>query len=136
MTSTRPYREEMSLKTAMSKLEQAAGSQFDALLVSHMCELGHAGDLSHIIGHSDEGIPLVTCPNCGPIIAVPRTVRDGEFVYCRACGGKVRLCATQDTFEGELIGRAENVTVLPPKPNGDVIQNLVNQVPDNLSAFR
>ena len=136
MTSTRSYRDGMSLKTAMLRLEQAAGSQFDAVLVGHMCELGHAGDLSHIIGHSDEGIPLITCPNCGPIIAIPRTARDGEFVYCRACGGKIRLCATRDkdTFESELLGKAESATVLIPQPNGDVIRDLVAQTPDNLSS--
>ncbi len=134
MTSTRSYRERLSLETALSNLEQAAGSQFDALLAEHMCELGHAGDLSHIIGHSDDGIPLVTCPNCGPVIAVPRSAKDGVFVYCRACGGKMQLHESKGVFHEELLGMAESATELMSQPNGDVIQDLVAQIPDDLTA--
>lgn len=134
MTSTRSYRAGLSLETALSKLEQAAGAQFDASLVGHMCELGRAGDLSHITGHSDDGIPLVTCPSCGSVITVPRSAQDGGFAYCRTCGAKVRLHATKDTFEAEVLGAAENAIALLPQSNGDIIQDLVAQTPDDLPA--
>ncbi|MCF6277903.1 MAG: HD-GYP domain-containing protein, partial [Anaerolineales bacterium] len=75
MTSTRPYRREMTLETAMQVIENGAGVQFDPAMIGHICELGRDDDLNHIIGHSAEGIPLVTCPVCGPVIAVPRLHR-------------------------------------------------------------
>ncbi|MGQ9834268.1 MAG: HD-GYP domain-containing protein [Candidatus Villigracilaceae bacterium] len=65
MTSTRPYRKGMPVDVALDILEKGAGTQFDAELVGHMCELGRAGDLDHIAGHTAEGIPAVTCPHCG-----------------------------------------------------------------------
>lgn len=80
LTSTRPYRREMPLEKALQILEQGSGTQFDKTVINHICELGRDGDLSHIIGHSAEKIPLVTCPTCGPVIAVPRTARDGDVV--------------------------------------------------------
>ncbi|GAB4426739.1 MAG: hypothetical protein Kow002_15930 [Anaerolineales bacterium] len=132
MTSTRAYRAGMSQEVALSKLEQAAGSQFDAQLVDHMIELGQAGDLSHVIGHSDDGIPMVTCPNCGPVIAVPRSAKDGSFVYCRACTGKFRLHARGETFEAEFTNQTGTSVELRPEPNVDVINDLATQAPKRL----
>lgn len=133
MTSTRSYRSGLSLETALSRLEQTAGSQFDAALVGHMRELGDAGDLFHIIGHSDDGIPLLTCPNCGPIVAVPKTAQDGSFVYCRACKGKIRLHKSADAFEAEFLGEMGASLDLLPRPNASAIQDLVDRTPDKLS---
>lgn len=81
MTSTRSYRKALTLETALQILEQGSGTQFDSTLVSHMRKLGRAGDLTHIIGHSADGIPVVACPHCGPVIAIPRSIQDGDVIY-------------------------------------------------------
>lgn len=128
MTSTRPYRKGLPLATALELLEEGAGSQFDPVLVEHMCELGRAGDLSHIVGHSAEGIPVVTCPTCGPVIAVPRTARDGDIVFCRACTGELTLHKTVESFEAELTGMARDAFDLQPHLNGAAIEDLMRQV--------
>jgi hypothetical protein len=127
MTSTRPYRKALPQETALELLERGAGSQFDPILVGHICELGRAGDLSHIIGHSAEGIPLVTCPTCGPVIAVPRTARDGDVVFCRACTGELTLHKTVESFEAELTGMTRDAFDLQPRLNAAAIEDLVRQ---------
>ena len=83
MTSTRPYRKGMSVEEALRRIEEGAGTQFDMELASHMCELGRAGDLFHIVGHTADGIPTVTCPHCGPVIAIPRNTKT-EILFIAA----------------------------------------------------
>ncbi len=99
MTSTRFYRKALTLETALQILEQGSGTQFDSALVNHMCELGRADDLPHIIGHSADGIPLVTYPHYGTVIAIPPSTQDGDVVYCRACQSELTLLRKDNTFE-------------------------------------
>lgn len=132
MTSTRPYRKALTQETALELLEYGAGSQFDPMLVGHICELGRAGDLSHIMGHSAESIPLVTCPTCGPVIAVPRTARDGDVVFCRACTGELTLHKTADSFDAELTGMTRDAFDLQAYPNAATIEDLMRQVPETM----
>ncbi len=106
LTSARPYRREMPLPKAFSILDEGSGTHFDPELLGHLEQLGEEGDLSHIIGHSAEGIPLVECPSCGPVIAVPRTARTGDNVFCRACGGKFILHQLNDGFVPQRVGKA------------------------------
>jgi hypothetical protein len=132
MTSRRPYRKGLTLAKALELLEAGAGSQFDPMLVRHICELGRAGDLSHIVGHSAEGIPLVTCPTCGPVIAVPHTARDGDVVFCRACTGELTLHKTGESFKAELTGMARDASDLQPRLNDAAIEDLVRQAPETM----
>ena len=120
-TSTRPYRKALTLETALQLLEQGSGTQFDSILVSHMYELGRAGDLSHIIGHSSEGIPLVICPHCGPVVALPRSTRDGAVVYCRACHSELTLHKDKDTFIAEMTGMTDDPAKLEHRIDLDTI---------------
>ena len=102
MTSTRKYRAGMPKSIGLSILEEERGKQFDGELVTSFVELSEVGKLDHIIGHSDESTPLVTCPVCGPIIAVPRKKKDGDIIHCNSCKGKFQLHAEDDTFSLEF----------------------------------
>ena len=128
MTSARPYRKGMNVETALSILEKESGAQFDSELVEHMCELCHAGDLQHIMGHSADGIPLVTCPHCGPVIAVPRGTKDGDIIYCRACHSKLELHRAGEPFEAEMTGMTDDPRNLEPRANEDAVENILSQI--------
>jgi len=125
MTSTRSYRKALSLETTLQLLERGSGTQFDSVLVSHMCELGRAGDLSHIIGHSADGIPLVTCPHCGPVIAIPRNTMDGDVIYCRACHSELILHKESDMFVAEMTGMIGDPRNLEPRANEDAMEDVL-----------
>lgn len=129
MTSTRPYRKGMPVDVALDILEKGAGTQFDAELVGHMCELGDAGDLTHIAGHTADGIPAVTCPHCGPVIAIPRNTKDGEIIYCRACHAQLKLHRVDGTFETEMIGMTDDPRNLEPRANEDAVEDVLAQIP-------
>lgn len=128
MTSTRPYRKGMSVEQALCRIEEGAGTQFDAELAGHICELGRAGDLAHIVGHTAEGIPTVTCPHCGPIIAVPQNTKDGEIIYCRACHAQLELHQSGNTFKAKVIGMSDDPRNLEPLPNEAGIESFLQQI--------
>ncbi len=127
MTSTRPYRRELGLDKAMQILTEGGGTQFDKTMIDHICELGRDGDLSHIIGHSAEGIPLITCPVCGPVIAVQRTARTGDSVFCRACKGKFILHQKDDSFKPEMVGKTDNPVELQTELNVSAVDDLMRE---------
>lgn len=128
MTSTRPYRKGMSVEQALGRLEEGAGTQFDAELAGHMCELARAGDLAHIVGHTADGIPAVICPHCGSILAIPRSTEDGDIIYCRACHAELELHRAADTFEVERTGMTDNPRNLEPRANEDAIEDILAQL--------
>ena len=125
MTSTRPYRKGMSVEQALCRIEEGAGTQFDMELAGHMCELGRAGDLAHIVGHTSDGIPVVTCPHCGPVIAVPHDTQDGDIIYCRACHSQLELHGVGNTFEAEMIGMTDDPRNLEPHANEDAVEHVL-----------
>ncbi|WP_374537744.1 HD-GYP domain-containing protein [Chitinimonas taiwanensis] len=88
MTSTRPYRQGTPIAKALAVIANAAGRQFDAELASHFVSLGEAGVFDHIVGHSDEGIPLGVCVSCGPVIQRYRATQPGEHADCPACNAR------------------------------------------------
>lgn len=134
MTSVRPYRKGMSVEQALYRIEEGAGTQFDAELAGHMCELGHAGDFDHIVGHTADGIPAVTCPHCGPVIAIPRSAKDGDIIYCRACHSKLELHQTDGTFTAEMTGMSDDPRDMEPRANEDAVNDLLSQIGDIMTA--
>ncbi|MEW6406539.1 MAG: HD domain-containing phosphohydrolase, partial [Chloroflexota bacterium] len=128
MTSTRPYRKGMSVEQALCHIEEGAGTQFDEELAVHMCALGRADDLAHIVGHTADGIPTVTCPHCGPVIAVPRNTKDGDTIYCRACHSQLELHQSGDTFVAEMIGMSDDPRNLEPRANEDAVDDILAQI--------
>ncbi|MGL1832528.1 HD-GYP domain-containing protein [Rhodocyclaceae bacterium SMB388] len=91
MTSTRPYRRGMSIDDALAIISDARGSQFDDTLVGDFLSLKGTGALEHIVGYSDDGIPLQTCVMCGPTLALTAMHGRGDLIHCRSCGSEYRL---------------------------------------------
>ncbi len=91
MTSSRPYRSGMPVAQALERIERELGRQFDKTLGKHFLALGAEGLLDHIAGHSDDGIPLQHCMQCGPTLVLRREQQPGDLVYCRNCGGEYRV---------------------------------------------
>lgn len=91
ITSTRPYRAGLPVGAALEQIARGGGAQFDASLAQQFIALGSDGLLDHIAGHSDDGIPLQLCLNCGPTLVVRREQVAGQAVFCRNCGGQYRL---------------------------------------------
>jgi len=125
MTSTRPYRKGMPVEKALGIIEENLGRQFDREMGELFVAIGRKGELDHIVGHSDEGIPLQSCVMCGPTIAVRRSHTMGSHLYCPTCTGEY----TVDKADGKLqitpTGKTGSATALTPAVDTDVIANLV-----------
>lgn len=122
MTSTRPYRRGMPIEQALNRLREGKGSQFDSALVDLFVGLGEQGGLNHVVGHSDVGRRLVTCPTCGPIMAIPRDADMDAVHFCRACGGAYRLHPHGDRFDLELIGMGGGPNLAPKADRAQIAE--------------
>ncbi|ABR91520.1 Uncharacterized conserved protein [Janthinobacterium sp. Marseille] len=85
MTSTRPYRKGMPIEKALSIIESELGRQFDSIIGAKFVALGKLGHWNHVVGHTDQGIPLQVCGMCGPTVVLRKEQQAGEHVYCRSC---------------------------------------------------
>jgi HD-GYP domain-containing protein (c-di-GMP phosphodiesterase class II) len=78
MTSQRPYRDGMPVADALEQLRRGVGSQFDEVVVAEFINVDTQALLTPIVRHSDDGIPLQTCPMCGPTLVLRRESETGE----------------------------------------------------------
>lgn len=129
LTSTRPYRRQVSTSAAMAALKLEHGTQFDAELLVTFNGLANSGDLDSIVGHSAPEVPLVNCPSCGPVIVVGRETQDGDLSYCRVCGSQHRLHRRGGTFEVAPTGEVSTADQLKPKPEWGTIQAFIDHAP-------
>lgn len=113
MTSVRPYRQPLDPRAAVTRLKAERGRQFDPALLDAFAEIAEAGLLDHIVGHSDFGQPLVLCPHCGPVIALPRSAKPGDLHYCQVCLGEYRLEAAGLRFTAAGTGRSARSGTVP-----------------------
>lgn len=126
MTSTRPYRRGMPIDTALDILGARLGTQFDTELGSHFIALAESGILEHIVGHSDDGIPLQSCLVCGPTLALTRASAPGDLAYCRSCGGEYRITASDSGLLGvKATGARGNARALEPTADVALIARVV-----------
>jgi hypothetical protein len=135
MTSTRPYRKGMPIPKALGIIEQTLGRQFDRAFGTCFVKLGRRGELAHIVGHSDDGIPLHECLMCGPTLVVPRGTASGAHIFCRSCGGEYvaeREAEQWITAPTGKLGRPED---LEPEPDRPLIQALVRESAQALLAL-
>jgi len=125
MTSTRPYRTGMPIAKALSIIRLELGRQFDAEMGELFLTLGESDALAHIVGHSDEGIPLERCLSCGPTIVRPREAHAGDALYCPACHSEYTLAAGA----GGVLpsGRQDKARALSIAPDAALIERLVEQ---------
>ncbi|PIQ11020.1 MAG: phosphohydrolase [Hydrogenophilales bacterium CG_4_9_14_3_um_filter_59_35] len=127
MTSTRPYRRGMAVGKALAIIEENLGRQFDRTLGERFLRLGRAGRLDHIVGHSEDGIPVQECPMCGPTIVVRRDHHTGDSVFCRHCGGEVRVERAGDVIHVTPTGRKGTPEDLQPDIDAALIDALVHE---------
>jgi HD-GYP domain-containing protein (c-di-GMP phosphodiesterase class II) len=133
LTSTRPYHKARTIPEALSILKDAGGSQFDPQLLTALEALSLGPDLAHVVGHSDEGIPLIECPACSSVLTVLRLTRDGDVVFCRTCTGKMIMHKNAESFDAEFTGTTGAPRDLQPAANLEVIKDFVAGVPKKLS---
>ena len=129
LTSTRPYRRETTPAAAVSALKLERGTQFDAHLLDVFAQWVENGAAAGIVGHSDDGVALVRCPACGPVIAVSADARAGDTAYCRICGTAHRLHPDKATFVAEPQVRKANAEELRPRPETRPIEAFLAQAP-------
>lgn len=125
MTSHRPYRAGMPEQTALSILRDGAGEQFDAELAPLFVRLGRQRKLTDIIGHSDDGIPLQSCPMCGPTLVVRYGQSEGEQIFCRNCAGEFVL---DQALKAQPTGRNGRAVDLEPEPDTELIARTVRGI--------
>lgn len=124
MTSARPYRLGMPREQALRIIDNNLGEQFDETHGRLLIELGNAGELDHIIAHSDEGIPLLTCPVCGPTIVRHRDQQAGDHLTCPSCQAAFRLDSNDQAV---FLERKATASELEAVPDRDLINALVQE---------
>jgi hypothetical protein len=135
MTSTRPYRQGMPVSQALNIIEKNLGTQFDREMGERFVALGRGGELAHIVGHSDSGIPLQVCLMCGPTIAVARSHTPGMNLYCPSCTGEYETHGAGGKFQLVATGRKGLPEDLEPKVDQDVIDDVVRTTARSLLAY-
>jgi hypothetical protein len=125
MTSHRPYRKGMSIESALQIIRENLGAQFDRDLGQRFIGLGEEGSLTHIVGHSEPGIPMQECPICGPTIVVTKTHHTGDLVYCRVCGSEAEVRREDGRLRIKPTGRKGNPAQLEPEIDHTLIDSLV-----------
>ncbi|MDN3577170.1 HD-GYP domain-containing protein [Chitinimonas viridis] len=126
MTSTRPYRKGMPIAAALEIISSAAGRQFDAELASRFVALGREGAFDHIVGHTDEGIPLGVCASCGPVIQRYRATQPGEHADCPACNARYEWQQTGSGLHAAHVGKTHGNLSLP-LPDTSLLQTLLSE---------
>lgn len=134
MTSSRPYRAGMPEEKALAILQSERGAQFDAELVDGMLALSAQGKLQHIIGHTDEGIPLHSCPACGPTLVVKKAHQAGDHIFCTSCHAEFGLSANeQGAMVAEPTGQKGLAGQLEVDLDEHVIENTLILMRQNLA---
>ena len=127
MTSSRPYRQGMPAEKAMSIIQENLGRQFDGELGELFVRQIDNPEIMHIVGHSDEGIPLQVCPMCGPTIVLQRETKVGGTVYCPSCTGEFNVESVGSKYHVSPTGKKGNPAALEPKPDGALINRLAKE---------
>ncbi|MFZ3081571.1 HD-GYP domain-containing protein [Rhodoferax ferrireducens] len=125
MTSHRPYRQGMHRDKALGILNAGKGTQFDARFADIFVAMGQAGKLDPVMGHSDDGIPLQSCPMCGPTLVLRKGQHAGEKIYCRNCTGEFELKELDHCLVATPTGHQGRPADLEPDVDFELIQRTV-----------
>ena len=127
MTSTRAYRKGMPIEAALLIIGNELGTQFDSELAKVFIALNATDQLSHVVGHSEPGLPLRWCP-CGAPVVLRSAQHNGDFVYCRNCGGEAKIHKNGGKAEIELTGGRGDASILAPDSDPDLIGGMVSAI--------
>lgn len=130
LTSTRPYRKRVDSVHAINALKENLGTQFDVRLLNGFAQLVGSDMTRGVAGFSEEGLPMIECPTCGPVISISRGHKDGSICHCRVCGSSHRLHRDGDTFMVEPTGTPSTAEELKPLPETTAIEALVASAPE------
>lgn len=125
MTSHRPYRKGMPRDKALGILGAEKGTQFDARFADIFITMGQTGQLDHVMGHSDDGIPLQNCPMCGPTLVLRKGQHAGEKIYCRNCAGEFEIKEGDQCLIATPTGHQGRPADLEPDVDAELIQRTV-----------
>lgn len=134
MTSHRPYRQGMHRDTALGILSREEKAQFDARFAEIFVALSETELLDHIIGHSDGGIPLQSCPMCGPTLVLRKGQHAEERIYCRNYSGEFALKKVAGCLIATPTGNQGRPEDLAPEPDTDLIRRTVMAAVEMLPA--
>lgn len=135
MTSHRPYRQGMPRDKALGILSSEKGTQFDARFADIFITMGQAGQLDHVLGHSDDGIPLQSCPMCGPTLVLRKSSKEGEKIYCRNCTGEFEIKEGDQCLVATPTGHQGRPDDLEPDLDDELIQRTVIASVDAMPAM-
>ncbi|NNM51682.1 MAG: phosphohydrolase, partial [Pseudomonadales bacterium] len=124
----------MPAQQAADLLHAGRGGQFDAQLIPVFLDLLQQGALQGIMGHSDESIPLQTCPSCGPTVVRRREQQPGEQVFCRNCGGGFKLHQGDHAWEVVPLQRKGRPDELITDPDHALIERTVAAMAESFPA--
>jgi hypothetical protein len=127
MTSRRPFREGMAVDVALDVMQREAGAQFDAALLEIFVDLGSSGVFAGIHRHTDAGIPLRSCPTCGPTLIVRLEQHAGDRTNCRVCHSAFELVETERGLEPLPIAGRGTASELAPRADTALIRRLVRE---------
>jgi len=136
MTSHRPYRKGMDIEAALSVIRNNKGTQFDEPLADVFIKMGESGGLDHVLGHSDNGIPMQSCPMCGPTLVVHREQIAGDRIYCRNCSGEFELVDDAGMLKPNPTGRMGNAAALEPEADAALIKRTVQEAVSALPSIK
>ncbi|NMM27770.1 MAG: HD-GYP domain-containing protein [Glaciimonas sp.] len=125
MTSHRPYRAGMPRDQAIAIIGEFRASQFDAHFADAFIVLCAAGRLDHVMGHSDDGIPLQSCSICGPTLVTRPDHHQGDHIYCRNCGGEYALKTHDNYLVATPTGKQGKAVDLEPEADSALIERTV-----------
>jgi len=124
----------MPVAKALSIITENLGRQFDFGPGQALIELGKEGLLDHIVGHSDEGIPLQECLVCGPTVVLHRGHQEGTQVFCPSCSGGYRTSRSGGNWQLIPTGTTANPKDLEAVVDADVIADVVRASARSLLA--
>ena len=117
----------MPIEAALTIVADNLGRQFDRDLGQRFVALGRVGTLDHIVGHSDQGIPLHECMMCGPTLVLRKGQAAGEHIHCRNCTGEYRV----EERDGHLVtaptGNMGTPKDLEPEADVNLIARFVRE---------
>jgi hypothetical protein len=135
MTSTRSYREGLSIEESKNLLIQERNKQFDARLVDSFLEI-ELEKIFSIVGHTEPGIPLLPCSLCGPTVVISENLKDGDRVFCTSCGAKLILNKNKSSYELEPTGDMENPEKLKCRIEISAIEVFTAHAPSRVMIYR
>lgn len=125
MTSDRPYRRGFPRAKASAIIRELSGRQFAGAYASLFAQMADAGQFDQIIGHSDHGIPLLPCMQCGNTLTVRREQHAGEKVYCHNCGDEYALEAEAGHLAAIRTGAHGTAADLQPQADPALVRRTV-----------